>query len=248
MDIQFIFLILVGFIAQLIDGSLGMAYGVSATSFLLGIGISPAAASASVHTAEIFTTAVSGLSHWKVGNIDSSLVKRLAIPGVLGGIAGATILVNLPGEKLKPFIAIYLLIMGIRILYKAFNLSKSLQTPKNKYIFPLGLIGGIFDAIGGGGWGPIVTSTLISNGNAPQKTIGSVNLTEFFITFAEALTFITTIGLTNWNVILGLMIGGVIAAPLGALLTKKINSKVLMIIVACLIIGLQLRTLYQTWF
>lgn len=248
MDIQFGILILVGFIAQLIDGSLGMAYGVSATSFLLGIGVSPAAASASVHTAEIVTTAVSGFSHWKIGNIDFNLVKRLAIPGVLGGIAGAYILANLPGEKLKPFIAIYLLIMGIRIFFKAFNFSESTHPPKNKYLFPLGLFGGIFDAIGGGGWGPIVTSTLISDGNAPQKTIGSVNLTEFFVTFSEALTFITTIGLVHWKVILGLMIGGVIAAPLGAILTKKLAPKLLMIIVAVLIIGLQLRTLYLIWF
>lgn len=248
MDNQFLLFMLVGFIAQLIDGSLGMAYGVSANSFLLGIGIPPAAASASVHTAEIVTTAVSGISHWKVGNVDFNLVKRLAIPGVIGGVTGAYILTSLPGEKLKPYIAIYLLIMGIRIFLKALKFTKFTTTPKNKFLFPLGLFGGFFDAIGGGGWGPIVTSTLISGGNVPNKTIGSVNLTEFFVTFSEAIAFILTIGLVNVNIILGLMLGGVIAAPLGAMLTKKLQPKVIMIIVALLIVGLQLRTLYQIWF
>ena len=248
MDNQFLLFMMVGFIAQIIDGSLGMAYGVSANSFLLGIGISPAAASASVHTAEIVTTAVSGISHWKFGNIDFNLVKRLAIPGVIGGVTGAYILTSLPGEKLKPYIAIYLLIMGIRILLKALKFKNFTHAPKNKYLFPLGLFGGLFDAIGGGGWGPIVTSTLISDGNVPNKTIGSVNLTEFFVTFSEAIAFILTIGLVNLNIILGLMLGGVIAAPFGALLTKKLPPKVIMIIVAVLIIGLQLRTLFQIWF
>jgi uncharacterized membrane protein YfcA len=248
MDNQFLLFMLVGFIAQLIDGSLGMAYGVSANSFLLGIGISPAAASASVHTAEIVTTAVSGFSHWRFGNVDFNLVKRLAIPGVIGGVTGAYILTSLPGEKLKPYIAIYLLIMGIRIFLKAVKLTTFTTAPKNKYLFPLGLFGGLFDAIGGGGWGPIVTSTLISDGNVPNKTIGSVNLTEFFVTFSEAIAFILTIGLVNLNIILGLMLGGVIAAPFGALLTKKLPPKVIMIIVALLIIGLQLRTLFQIWF
>lgn len=248
MENQFFLFVLMGFAAQLIDGSLGMAYGVSATSFLLGIGISPAAASASVHSAEIVTTAISGFSHWRFGNIDFNLVKRLAIPGVLGGVLGAYILTSLPGEKLKPYIAIYLLIMGIRIFIKAMRFTNFIQTPKNKYLFPLGLFGGLFDAIGGGGWGPIVTSTLISDGNVPSKTIGSVNLTEFFVTFSEALTFIATIGLVHGNIILGLMLGGAIAAPFGAMLTKKLSPKVIMIIVALLIIGLQLRTLYQIWF
>jgi uncharacterized membrane protein YfcA len=175
-------------------------------------------------------------------------VKRLAIPGVMGGVIGAYILTNLPGEKLKPFIAIYLLIMGMRIFLKAFQFTNFSPTPKNKYLFPLGFFGGFLDAIGGGGWGPIVTTTLISGGNVPNKTIGSVNLSEFFVTFAEAIAFIFTIGLVNVNIILGLMLGGVIAAPFGALLTKKLPPKVIMLVVAVLIIGLQLRTLYQIWF
>ncbi len=248
MDINFIIVIIVGFVAQMIDGSLGMAYGVSANSFLLGLGIPPAAASASVHSAEIFTTAISGFSHWKLGNVNKELVKRLLIPGVLGGITGAYILTSIPGDDIKPFIAIYLLIMGLRIMYKAFKPNREERQPDSRLLIPLGFVGGAMDAVGGGGWGPVVTTTLISTGHSPQKSIGSVNLSEFFVTFAEVVTFFATIGLTQWQVALGLLIGGVIAAPLGALLTKKIPVKALMITVGLLIIFLQIRTLYLIYF
>ena len=244
---QFFLCVLVGFFAQLVDGSLGMAYGVTSTSFLLSIGITPAAASASVHTAEIITTGVSGFAHWKAKNIDKNLIRRLLIPGVLGGVTGAYILTSLPTKIIKPIIAIYLLIMGVRILLKAIDKSSSQKKPANRFLFPLGFIGGLCDAIGGGGWGPIVTSTLISNGNNPRETIGSVNLTEFFVTLSEVVMFIATIGLVHWQVILGITIGGVIAAPFGAILTKKLPAKKLMLIVGLLIIGLQLRTLYLLW-
>ena len=249
METNFLLIMLVGFIAQLIDGSLGMAYGVSSNSFLLGIGVPPAAASASVHTAEIFTTAVSGISHWRLGNVNKRIVIRLLIPGVIGGAVGAYLLTNIDANVIKPYIAVYLLIMGVRILYKAFKLkSENDLEPKTSLLIPLGLIGGTFDAIGGGGWGPIVTSTLMSSGHTPKKTIGSVNFSEFFVTLAEAVTFILTIGLTYWRVILGLLVGGIIAAPLGALLTKKIPAKFIMIIVGLLIIFLQVRLLIQTLF
>ena len=249
MDIHLLVYIAVGFFAQMIDGCLGMAYGVSSNSFLLSVGVSPAAASASVHTAEIFTTAISGISHWKFGNLDKKLVKRLIIPGVFGGILGAYILTSLPGDKLKPFIAIYLLFMGIRILYKALH-KRTVKTvePTITKLAVLGLFGGLFDAVGGGGWGPIVTSTLVSDGNSPRKVIGSVNFSEFFVTFSEVITFVITLGLINWQVILGLAIGGVVAAPLGAFFTSKIPPKIMMIVVGCLIILLQIRTLYLTWF
>ena len=248
MEVNFFLLVLVGFIAQLIDGSLGMAYGVSSNSFLLGIGVPPAAASASVHTAEIFTTAISGFSHWRLGNVDKRIVLKLLIPGVIGGAVGAYLLTNINANVIKPYIAVYLLLMGIRIIYKAFTLTKEHdRDPKASLLIPLGLVGGTFDAIGGGGWGPIVTTTLISTGHTPRKTIGSVNFTEFFVTITEAITFILTIGLTHWKVILGLLIGGVIAAPFGALLTKKIPAKTIMIIVGLLIIFLQVRLLIQTF-
>jgi hypothetical protein len=248
METNFLLLVLVGFIAQLIDGSLGMAYGVSSNSFLLSIGVSPAAASASVHTAEIFTTAISGISHWRLGNVNRRIVIRLLIPGVIGGAVGAYLLTNIDANIIKPYIAVYLLIMGIRIIYKAFRLVKENEIePKTSLLIPLGFVGGTFDAIGGGGWGPIVTSTLMGSGHTPRKTIGSVNFSEFFVTLAEAVTFILTIGLTHWRVILGLLIGGVIAAPLGALLTKRIPAKMIMIIVGLLIIFLQVRLLIQTF-
>jgi uncharacterized membrane protein YfcA len=248
MDIDFWVLIVVGFLAQLIDGSLGMAYGVSSNSFLMGVGVPPAIASASVHTAEVFTTAISGFSHWKLGNIDKRIVFGLIIPGMIGGALGAYVLTSVDGNVIKPYIAIYLLIMGIRILSKAFlqKLNPEID-PKPKLLIPLGLAGGSLDAIGGGGWGPIVTTTLISSGHTPRKTIGSVNFSEFFVTLVVSITFLLTIGLQHWNVFLGLMIGGVIAAPFGALLTKKIPARVIMIIVGLLIIFLQIRTLYQIW-
>ena len=249
MEINIFWYILVGFVAQLIDGCLGMAYGVSSNSFLLSIGVVPSVASASVHTAEVFTTAISGLSHWKFGNLDKAIIKKLLIPGVLGGVLGAYILTNLPGGILKPFIAIYLIIMGIRIITKAFSTRNIIAENLSKFkMAVLGLIGGLFDAIGGGGWGPIVTSTLVSSGNDPRKTIGSVNFTEFFVTFAEVVTFIAMIGLVNWKIILGLAIGGVIAAPLGAFLTKRIPVKPLMILVGILIILTSIRTIYLAWF
>lgn len=236
-----ILFIAVGFFAQMIDGALGMAYKVICTTFLFTFGISPAVASASVHAAGLFTSAVSGYSHWKLGNVDRALWIRLLVPGVIGGGIGAYLLTNIPGQIIKPFITAYLLIMGIVILFRA--LRKGLQTAKDIPLVPLGIFGGMMDALGGGGWGPIVTSTLIANGNSPRMTIGSVNLAEFFVTFTQSVVFILTIGLTHWYVILGLLIGGVFAAPLAALVCRKIPSRSLMIVVGVLIILLSLRTL-----
>ncbi|MCD6446282.1 sulfite exporter TauE/SafE family protein [Candidatus Bathyarchaeota archaeon] len=240
-----ILFIILGFIAQIIDGALGMAYGISLTTFLLGIGVPPATASASVHTAEIFTSGASGISHLKLGNVDKELFTKLLIPGIIGGIVGAYILTSIPGKIIKPFVALYLLIMGIIILRKAFKKTEETTTSRAK-LFPLGLIGGFFDAIGGGGWGPIVTSTLVARGHNPRFTIGTVNLAEFFVTITEVATFITMIGLVQWQIILGLIIGGVTAAPLAAYICKRMPSKALMIMVGILIITLSIRTIYQT--
>ncbi|MEW6716852.1 MAG: sulfite exporter TauE/SafE family protein [Chloroflexota bacterium] len=246
MDINILAFILVGFVAQIIDGALGMAYGVSSNTFLLSIGIPPATASASVHMAEVFTTGISGFSHWRLGNIDKGLVKRLLIPGVLGGVAGAYLLTSIPGNIIKPFVSAYLLIMGAIIVIKALGKNSNHKEVKD-HVSILGGIGGFFDAIGGGGWGPIVTTTLVARGNHPRFTIGSVNFTEFFVTFAESVTFILTLGSLNyWKVILGLMIGGVTAAPLAALVARKLPTKVLMFLVGILIILLSVRTIYLT--
>jgi uncharacterized membrane protein YfcA len=235
-------------VAQTIDGALGMAYGVSCTSFLLSIGVPPSLASASVHVSEVFTTFVSGISHFKFGNVDKQLFTRLLVPGVLGGIIGAYVLTNFPGDAIKPYIAVYLLLMGIRIIYK--SLKEFQKEPKeigNK-IYVLGFVGGLMDAVGGGGWGPIVTSTLVAQGNSARKAIGSVNASEFFVTLAEAITFLIFLSITNWKVIAGLMVGGVIAAPLAAFMTKKLDPKKLMLGVGFLISFLSIRTLYLTFF
>ena len=246
MDLHLIVFVIVGFVAQMIDGALGMAYGVSSTAFLLTLGVSPAAASASVHTAEIFASGVSGLSHLKFGNVDRVLFRKLLIPGIIGGILGAYILTSLPGEKMRPLVALYLLVMGAIIVRKA--VKKVREARVFKRLAPLGLVGGFFDAIGGGGWGPIVTSTLVAGGEKPRFAIGSVNLAEFFVTVAEAATFFLAMGLVHWKAILGLTIGGVLAAPLAALVCKKLPSRLLMILVGALIIGLSIRTILKAVF
>ena len=221
-----------------------MAYGVTSTTFLLSLGIPPAAASASVHTAEIFTSGASGLSHLRFGNVDRGLFKKLLIPGVMGGILGAYILVGVPGKMIKPFVAIYLLIMGLLILRRALKSKKIQETKVRAKLIPLGLAGGFFDAVGGGGWGPIVTSTLVASGHNPRFAVGTVNLAEFFVTVSECATFLLTIGAAHLEIIAGLIIGGVLAAPLAAYACRKLPSRTLMIIVASLIIALSIRTIY----
>jgi uncharacterized membrane protein YfcA len=245
MDPSILIYVLVGFVAQIIDGALGMAYGVSSNTFLLSVGIPPAAASAAVHTAEVFTTGVSGVSHWRLGNLDWNLIKRLLIPGILGGVTGAYLLTSIDGDLLKPWISAYLLIMGLVILYKAFR-NNGEEGREVKQVGLLGLIGGFFDAIGGGGWGPIVTTTLVARGKHPRYAIGSVNFSEFFVTLSQSITFILTLGFMQyWQIILGLLTGGVIAAPLAARLARKLPVRTLMIMVGVLIILLSIRTIYQ---
>jgi uncharacterized membrane protein YfcA len=196
----------------------------------------------------VFTTFVSGISHFKFGNVDKQLFTRLLIPGVLGGSIGAYVLTNFPGDAIKPYINVYLLIMGIRIIYKALNEFQNVPKEIGNKIYLLGFVGGLMDAVGGGGWGPIVTSTLVAQGNSARKSIGSVNASEFFVTLAEAITFLIFLSITNWKVIAGLMVGGVIAAPLAAFMTKKLDPKKLMLGVGLLISILSIRTLYLTFF
>jgi uncharacterized protein len=248
MDFTILLYVVVGFFAQVIDGALGMAYGVSSNTFLLSLGLPPAAASASVHMAEVVTTGVSGVSHWRLGNVDWKLVSRLLIPGVLGGVAGAYLLTSLDGDVIKPYISAYLLIMGAFILYKAFTPNDHVNDGTHTArVSVLGLIGGFCDAIGGGGWGPVVTTTLVARGKNPRLTIGSVNFSEFFVTCAQSVTFVLTLHFSQyWQIILGLLIGGAIAAPLAARVTKSLPVKGLMILVGILIILLSIRTLYLT--
>ena len=229
-----------GFVAQLIDGALGMAYGVSASSLLMFFGVPPAATSATVHAAECLTTGASALSHHAFGNIDKTLFKRLLIPGVVGAIVGAYVLSNFPGDAIKPYISAYLILMGIVIIVKAFR--KFPPRDVVTHLAPLGFFGAFVDAIGGGGWGPIVASNLIARGNDVRITVGSVNAVEFFVTLAASVTFILTMGLTNWPIIAGLAVGGVVAAPIGAWACKHVPTKPFMIFVGLLVIALSLRT------
>jgi uncharacterized membrane protein YfcA len=247
MTLTILLYVLVGFIAQMIDGALGMAYGVSSNTFLLSLGIPPAAASASVHMAEVVTTGISGFSHWRLGNVDWRLVRRLLIAGVVGGVLGAYLLTAIDGNLIKPYVAAYLLLIGGVIVYKAFTIQP--RTKPDDYHGPriswLGLLGGFCDAIGGGGWGPVVTSTLVARGKYARTTIGSVNFSEFFITLSQSVIFVLTLSLSEyWQFILGLLIGGGIAAPLAARMTKKLPLKTLMILVGTLIITLSIRTIY----
>jgi hypothetical protein len=232
----------VGFGAQIIDGALGMGYGVISTTILLGMGIQPVAASASVHTAEIFTTAASGLSHFRYGNVDKTLFMKLLIPGAIGGITGAYILTTLPGERIKPFVAIYLFAMGIVIFIKA--LKHEPRKPSEIKPVPLAAFGGFMDAIGGGGWGPIVTSTIVARGHEPRLAIGSVNAAEFFVTVAQCVTFSLGMGTFHWKIILGLLIGGVAAAPLAAYICNRAPTRFLMTAVGIAIMILSVRTVY----
>ncbi|HEX8153748.1 MAG TPA: sulfite exporter TauE/SafE family protein, partial [Thermoanaerobaculia bacterium] len=236
--------VLAGFVAQMIDGLLGMGYGVTATSLLLTFGVTPAFASTSVHTAEVAATGVSAAAHWRAGNVDFSFAKRLLIPGVLGAIAGAYILASMPGDVMRPYIAAYLVLMGVVILVKAFRGVRPREDAP-KHLAPLAAAGGFFDAIGGGGWGPIVVGTLLARGNAPRTTIGSVNFAEFFVTFAASATLLLTIGGGNWRAIAGLAIGGAIAAPFAARLAGRIAARPLMIAVGITVILLSARTLLR---
>jgi uncharacterized membrane protein YfcA len=241
---DFVLFVAIGFAAQMIDGAVGMAYGLSATSVLLSFGIAPATASASVHAAEVFTTGVSGISHWKFGNVRWPMVVRLAIPGMIGGAIGAYVLTELPIDTVKPIITGYLLLMGIWILWKAFT-GNGTPSTRPTWVVPLGFGGGFLDAAGGGGWGPIVTSTLLGQGATPRYTIGSVNAAEFFVALVISITFIGTIGLDLWPIIAGLILGGAIAAPIAAYMAKTIPDKPLMLLVGAVIILLSIRGIVQ---
>ena len=233
----------VGLLAQVVDGALGMAYGVTSTAFLLSTGVPPAAASASVHLAEVFTTGFSGLSHWKLGNVNKALFRRLLIPGVIGAVIGAYIVTSFDGKVIKPWISGYLLLMGLYILTKAFR-PVVVATEPPTYVGPLALTGGFVDAVGGGGWGPVVTTSLIGSGQEPRRTIGSVNAAEFFIALAGGVSLTIMGDLTVWTTIAGLVFGGLFAAPLAAMLAKRAPTKLLLVIVGVLISGI---SAYNIW-
>ncbi|HVI46908.1 MAG TPA: sulfite exporter TauE/SafE family protein [Chitinophaga sp.] len=239
---ELLFYMAAGLCAQLVDGALGMAYGATSSSLLLGLGVSPAISSASVHVAEVFTTGASGFSHFKLGNVNKKLFLCLLIPGMIGAVTGAYLLSDkINGDIIKPFISAYLLILGVIVIRKGIQRQK--RKAKTRRLAPLAFFGGFMDAVGGGGWGPIVTSTLLSKGRTVHYTIGSVNAAEFFISLTSAATFLFFTGISSWQVIIGLVAGGVIASPFAALLVRRIKRKPLMIMVGTLIILLSLRTI-----
>lgn len=237
--------LLVGLLAQVVDGALGMAYGLTSTSFLLATGASPALATASVHMAEVFTTGVSGVFHAKFGNVDKKLFVRLLVPGVVGGLLGAVLVTQINGDKLKPFITVYLLLMGFYVLSKAFRKHIERRKCEPKHIAKLALLGGFVDTSGGGGWGPVVTSTLIGTGHDPRTTIGSVNFAEFFLTLTSAASLFILVDETIWHVVAGLIVGGLFAAPFAAYACKKFSTRTLLILVGLLISGISVFNLYK---
>lgn len=239
--------LLVGILAQAVDGALGMAYGVISSSVLLALGVPPATASASVHAAEVFTTAASATSHVAHKNIDWRLFLPLMIAGVIGGILGAYVLAGVDGDMIKPFVVLYLALIGIWILWRAGHDVKPRRLPR-WVTAPFGLVGGFLDAIGGGGWGPTVTSSMIGSGQEPRKAIGTVNTAEFFLTVAVSATFVWALVTGHWEeagalenhafAVGGLVVGGLIAAPFAGLIVKKVPRKVLSYAVGLLLIGL----------
>ncbi|MBD3400975.1 MAG: TSUP family transporter [Candidatus Coatesbacteria bacterium] len=238
--------IAVGFVAQFINTSLGMAFGVTSNAFLLSLGLPPDVASASVHLAKAGTGIASAASHLYHGNVNKQLVYRLVFTGMAGGVLGAMLLTSFPAETLKPLVGLYLLIMGGRILVKAWRYKEeSEREPLPRPLLPLlGAFGGFFDALGGGGWGPIVTTSLLSDGHEPRYVVGSVNTAECFVALAQAVTFLLLIGIDYWEIIVGMLIGGVAAAPLAAWLTKKLKARPLMFIVGGLVVLMSLRTIW----
>ena len=244
----FVTFVIIGFVAQMIDGTLGMAYGVSCSTMLLNFGVPPRVATAAVHTAEVFTTGVSGLSHIRFKNIDKRLFFRLVFPGVIGAVLGAYFISEIfDGNVVKPFVALYLLVLGIIILFKGLG-RKHKEHIDVKRAGLLALIGGFLDAIGGGGWGPIVTSNILSQGKNPKETIGTVNTTEFFVAFFSTGVFLFFVGIDSWPVVLGLILGGVMAAPMGAYFASRVNKRTLMILVGIVIILTSLYTVYRAIF
>jgi hypothetical protein len=235
--------VLAGFVAQLIDGALGMAFGVISSVILISLGQPPAVASAGVHMAETFTTGASGISHIAHRNVNWRLFARIAVPGMIGGVLGAYVLTQIDGDAVKPFILAYLALIGLFLIYR--SMKKELHDAALRLVAPLGFAGGFLDAAGGGGWGPIVTGNLLAQGGEPRRVIGTVNTAEFLVTVTISATFIASLGWKTFTVAtVGLMIGGVLAAPLGAHIVKRVQPKKLLFAVGVLLVITSLYGVY----
>lgn len=229
--------IAIGFAAQIVDGALGMAFGVICNTLLVAVvGLPPARASANVHIVEVFTTAVSGISHTLARNVDLGLFLRLLVPGVVGGVTGAYLLTSLPGDLVRPFVLAYLIAIGVYLFVRGLLFPPKRKKPK--MVEPLGLIGGFLDAMGGGGWGPVVTSNLLVQGVEPRRVVGTVSAVEFFLTLTVSAAFIYHLGWRDFaSATVGLIIGGVLAAPLGAIMARRFSTKLLLILVGLVLIA-----------
>lgn len=249
---KLIVLAFVGLVAQLIDGSLGMAYGVTSSTLLLATGVAPAAASAAVHFSEIGTSLVSGFSHHKLGNVDWRTVSILALPGFVGAFAGATFLAGVDGDTAKPWVAAILLGLGGYVIWRFLVLGGRRPTfkarPSARFLAPMGLVGGALDAIGGGGWGPVGTTTLLSSGRLePRKVIGSIDTSEFVVALGGSLGFILALGSQGieWSYAGALLAGGVVAAPIAAWLVKRLAARVLGVAAGGLIVLTNSKTIAE---
>ena len=247
----FYWMLLVGVFAEVVAGSMGMGYGVICTTTLLFLGIPPHAVSASIHSAESFTTAAGSICHIKLKNVSKSLVKKLAIPAIIGAIIGAISLTYL-GEYYskitKTVISFYTLYLGFKIFLNAFKPKQNKSLKKKTNLTRLGVIGGFIDSFAGGGWGPLVTGTLIKNAFTPRFAVGSSTVAKFILTITAAVTFFFTLGIQHWNIILGLLIGGIITAPFSAMLTAKLPVKNMFLIIGTLVIVMSSITIFKSIF
>lgn len=247
----FYWMLLVGFTAEVVAGSVGMGYGVICTTILLILNVPPPVISASIHSAESFTSAAGTMSHFQLGNINKKLAWALAVPAIIGAVTGA-LLLSYVGERYaamtKPVIACYTMYLGIRILQNAFQMKSSSRKKKTTNISALGLVGGFIDSFGGGGWGPLVTGTFIKNGHTPRYVIGSSTFAKCILTVASAITFIFTIGIQHWNIVAGLLIGGIVTAPFSAMLTSKLPTKKMFVAVGIVVIICSLISIYRSVF
>ena len=250
LSIEFVMALLpfvaVGFLAQLVDGALGMAFGLITNLMLVSfVGLPPARASANVHLVECFTTAASAVSHIIYRNVDWRLLVRLAVPGMIGGAAGAYLLSNINAAVARPFVMAYLAGIGVYLLWRSWRLDHGPPARAPRLVPPLGLLGGFLDAAGGGGWGPIVTSNLLIQGAPPRTTIGTVNTAEFLVTMAISASFITQLGLAAFSIaVVGLIIGGLLAAPLGAIIASRVSAARLLLLVGVLLLA---TSIFSFW-
>lgn len=244
---------LAGFGAQMVDGSLGMGYGLTSSTILIAIGLAPAAASASVHLAELGTTAASAVSHVRLGNVDKTVLRRIAIPGAIGAFAGATVLSQLSTQAAKPWASALLLALGVYVLIR-FLRHRQVQLrkgrPGTRLLIPLGLVGGFVDATGGGGWGPVTTPALMTDGRmAPNRVVGTMNTAEFLVSLAASVGFLLGLGTSalDWRVLVPLLIGGLIAAPIAALIAHRLPMRIMGVAIGGLIITTNAFTLLRTF-